>query len=75
MVNELNFHQNPGILHVGCEEPHAYLIPYQNESFARDDMREASDRLLSLCGDWDFRFYTSPAMLEDFQSNELDGKE
>lgn len=55
----LNYHQNPDILHVGCEEPHAYLIPYQSNDCAGQDVREDSDRFGSLCGEWDFRFFSS----------------
>ncbi len=54
-----NYHQNPAILHVGCEDPHAYLIPYQSSECAALDIREDSNRFVSLCGEWDFRFFSS----------------
>lgn len=60
-----NFHQDPSILHVGCEDPHAYLIPYQNQETAIKDVREDSDRLDSLCGIWDFRFYPAADQVEN----------
>lgn len=54
-----NYHQDPSVLHVGCEAPHAYFIPYQNEVSARKGDRNASHRFVTLCGDWDFAFYPS----------------
>ena len=59
-------HQDPQKLHVGCEAPRAYFIPYQSEAAALADNRGASDFFTSLCGDWDFRFYPSLNDLEDF---------
>ncbi len=61
-----NYHQNPAILHVGCEAPRAYFIPYQNEKTALKGNRNASTRFVSLCGDWDFTFYKSIRDLPDF---------
>ena len=28
MRKEWRYHEDPSILHVGCEEPHAYFVPY-----------------------------------------------
>ena len=61
-----NYHQDPSTLHVGCEAPRAYFIPYQNEKTAMAGNRNASHRFVTLCGDWDFTFYKSLRDLPDF---------
>ena len=61
-----NYHQDPATLHVGCEAPRAYFIPYQDEKSAIKGNRNASTRFVSLCGDWDFTFYKSIRDLPDF---------
>ena len=58
-IMNANYHQNQNILHVGCEAPRAYFVPYQDEKTACKGNRNASDRFVSLCGDWDFTFYPS----------------
>ena len=65
-------HQNEKKLHVGCEAPRAYFIPYQSEAAAKADNRGASDYFTSLCGDWDFRFYPTLDALEDFRCAAFD---
>ena len=59
-------HQDPHKLHVGCEAPRAYFIPYQNDAAARNDNRGSSTFFTSLCGEWDFRYYPSVHAVEDF---------
>ena len=61
-----NYHQDPSTLHVGCEAPRAYFIPYQNEKTAMAGNRNASHRFITLCGDWDFTYYPSLRDLPDF---------
>lgn len=51
--------ENPDILHVGCEEPRAYFIPYHNQQSAEKGIRETSERFYSLCGVWNFLYYHS----------------
>ena len=65
-VFKANYHQNPATLHVGCEAPRAYFIPYQNEKTALKGNRNASHRFVTLCGDWDFTFYKSLRDVPDF---------
>lgn len=50
------YYENPEILHIGCEEPRAYFIPFDSEEKA-GERREKSPYFTSLCGQWDFRFY------------------
>lgn len=61
-----NYHQNPSTLHVNCEAPRAYFIPYQDQKSALKGNRNTSHRFLTLCGDWDFTFYKSLRDLPDF---------
>ena len=65
-IMNANYHQNLTTLHVGCEAPRAYFIPYQDEKTARKGNRNASTRFISLCGDWNFTFYKSLRDLPDF---------
>ena len=69
---EQNYHQNPKILHIGCEPNHAYFIPFQDVETANTGDREKSSRFVSLCGDWNFRFYKAPVLVEEIQ-NTTDG--
>ncbi len=69
MIREKNFHENPSILHIGCERPRAYFVPYHNEAVALSGLRDKSHFFHNLCGDWDFTFYPSVNDLpEDFLS-------
>ena len=65
---QLNYHNTQKILHVGCEAPHAYFIPYQSDAAADTCNRGLSDRLISLCGEWAFHYYDSVHKLPDFTS-------
>ena len=62
---EQNYHQDPSVLHIGCEPNHAYFIPFADIQSAMTGDRENSSRFISLCGDWDFRYYNSPILVED----------
>ncbi|MBQ8357694.1 MAG: DUF4981 domain-containing protein [Clostridia bacterium] len=59
-------HQNQKKLHVGCEAPRAYFVPYESDLAALGDLRGKSAYFTSLCGDWDFYYYDSLSELEDF---------
>lgn len=66
MKPELLYHQTLEFLHVGCEKPHAYFIPYGSDDAAKTGNRAGSDRFYSLCGEWDFRFFESVEDIVDF---------
>ena len=66
MLPEFTYHKSLEHLHVGCEAPSAYLIPYQNDCAAKVGNRAASDRFLSLCGEWSFRYFKSLNDVVDF---------
>ena len=75
MEQKLTYHRDLTVLHKGCEDPHAYLIPYQSEQAAEADDREQSDRFVSLCGEWKFRWFPSERELGDFLSADFDAGE
>ena len=52
-------------LHVNCEKPRSYFIPYESESNADRGARSKSPYFKTLCGDWQFRYYPSVLDLED----------
>ncbi len=68
------YYLSPEYLHIGCEKPAAYFIPFskgQNPSQAREN----SDRFTLLNGIWDFKFYNNVRELdiesEGFPANEV----
>lgn len=64
MIKLPDYHKNLDVLHFGCEEPRAYFIPYQDDASA-ELPRSESKYFHSLCGEWDFRFYSSLVDVED----------
>ncbi len=60
------YHKSLAALHVGCEAPRAYYIPYQSAGKAKTSDRTASANFISLCGDWDFKYYNSITEIDDF---------
>ena len=60
------YHSDLEHLHVGCERPRAYFVPYGSVAAARTGNREESDRFLSLSGEWDFRYCRNLRELGDF---------
>ena len=65
------YHKDLNALHIGCEKPRSYFIPYGSESDAIGGRRENSDRFISLCGEWNFKFYES---FEDIGDDFLDAE-
>ena len=68
LINQLNYHQDLHHLHVGCESPRAYFVPFASEASALTGNRAKSEDLVTLCGDWDFTFYPSVSDVPDFTS-------
>ncbi len=60
-----SYHKGLENLHVGCEEPRAYFIPYETKEKALAGERNLSQNFINLCGEWNFRFYKSFEDLED----------
>ena len=68
-----DYHRRTDILHVGCEEPRAYFIPYQSRDAAMSDNRARSTAFVSLCGDWSFKYYRTVNNIDDFTAADFDG--
>ena len=67
----LNYHTTTDVLHVGCEKPRAYYIPHSSVTKEQVPERSASDRFVSLCGTWDFRFYPAVYLVDDPATEDL----
>ncbi len=68
------YHKSLEHLHVGTEAPRAYFVPYQSVAFAEKGLRDSSDRFLNLCGEWDFKFFSSfEDVSEEICAGGLDG--
>lgn len=61
-----DYYKTQKTLHVGCEEPHAYFIPYGTRTSAERDLRGKSSFFLPLTGEWSFKFYASVHDVCDF---------
>lgn len=59
------YHDSTEVLHLGCEPPRAYFIPFASVESALTQKRDESAYYQSLCGDWRFRYYASYANVED----------
>ena len=57
--------EDPHILHLNCEKPHAYFIPHDNEHKAINGFREASAFFKSLNGSWKFKYHETVHDVED----------
>ncbi len=65
-MQKLQYHRSLAHLHVNCEPPRAYFIPFESEVAALCADRSESADFISLCGEWDFKFYNSERELPDF---------
>ncbi|MDF2474103.1 MAG: glycoside hydrolase family 2 [Anaerocolumna sp.] len=73
MLEIEKYWEDPEVLHVNCEQPHAYFIPYVDEQKARKGIRGQSKYYKSMNGAWKFRYYDSVSkVLEDFYKEDYD---
>lgn len=63
------YYEDPSVLHTGCEENRSYYIP-----FAPGEIQNSS-RIQLLNGDWDFRFFDNPFVVEDFTKEDYSYKD
>ncbi len=61
-----DYHKSLSDLHIGCQRPHAYFIPYRDASEADRNMRGTSPYFKTLSGDWDFRYFPDVREVVDF---------
>ncbi len=59
------------ILHIGCEEPRAYFIPFDDRTDAAAGNRGKSPFFKSLCGEWNFRYYPTVNDVENFTAGDF----
>ncbi len=59
-------------MHIGCESPRAYFIPYETKEKARRAARGASAYFKSLAGEWNFKFYRSVADVPESITEPID---
>ena len=65
---DFKYHKSLDHLHVNCEKPRAYFVPHTDEDSADRNNRAESKLFMSLCGDWDFKYYPNERCLDDFLS-------
>ena len=61
-----DYHKSLEHLHVGCETPTAYLIPYHSKATAKKGNRGDSHYFQSLLGGWHFQFAPSVREMPNF---------
>ncbi len=59
------YHKELEYLHVNCEKPRAYYIPYENNEKALLGNRYDSEYYFDLNGNWNFNFYKSFEDVDD----------
>ena len=59
------YHENIETLHIGCEKPRAYFIPYNSKEAALLDLRDESPYFKTLVGEWSFKFFQSVSNIEN----------
>ncbi len=71
MALDFTYHKTLSLLKKGCEDYRSYFIPYHSEAAAATGNRNASERFVTLCGEWDFRYYPSITQVEDFTAEDF----
>jgi len=59
MIKIEKYWEDPQSLHINCEKPHAYFIPFADKEGADGGDRDSSEYFTNLSGNWKFRFYPS----------------
>ena len=67
-----DYHKSLEHLHVGCERPHAYFIPFASEENAKCGKRDYSEYFKTLIGVWDFKFFPSVTDLDGLSVTDVD---
>jgi beta-galactosidase len=73
MLKRIKYWQDPSVLHVNCEKPRAYFIPYDTAEKADKGIRGASEFFRNLSGSWKFKYCASVNdIAEEFYSADFD---
>ncbi len=64
MLKLKDFHKSTDVLHYNCEEPRSYYIPFPDKKSVDSENREDSVYFKTLCGTWDFKWYSSVYSIE-----------
>jgi len=65
LLNITKYWENPDHLHINCEKPRAYFIPYESMDKAKEAIRGTSDFFKSLSGNWKFKYHDSVEDVQD----------
>ena len=66
-----DYHKDLCSLHVGCEAPHAYFIPFESAEDAALPRYESA-YFIPLIGEWDFKFYPSVRLVPDLEKEAVE---
>jgi len=58
-LNIPDYHKSTETLHIGCEKPRAYFVPFPCGCASKHAERGESAFFKSLCGEWSFKFFKS----------------
>ncbi len=59
------YYKELSTIHVGCEAPRAYFIPFESREAALTENRAHSAYFKQLSGEWDFRYFKNPSEIEN----------
>ncbi len=67
-----DYHKSLTDIHIGCEAPRAYFVPYHSVEAARVGYRDNSAFFKTLIGSWDFKFYKSVNDVPDIRNTGIE---
>lgn len=70
-----DYHKSLKDLHVGCEAPRAYFVPYADSESAKLGVRDYSPYFKSLIGTWDFKFFESVSDIDGLKISDIQFEE
>ncbi len=65
MLTLPRYWEDPNTLHIGCEKPRAYYIPYESREEALRGVREEARSVTMLTGTWLFRYHDSVEEIDE----------
>ncbi|MBR5527872.1 MAG: DUF4981 domain-containing protein [Clostridia bacterium] len=68
-----NYHKSLTDIHVNCEKPRSYFIPFEDEEKALRGERNTSAYFKTLCGTWSFKYFESVSdVTEEYTADDYD---